>query len=62
MPDLPIGGGRLYELMRTGRFVLLDATAAHAAATPGRDRVDVVRADRATPYGAAATLLIRPDG
>ncbi|MFC4907426.1 rifampin monooxygenase [Actinomadura gamaensis] len=59
MRDLPLGRGRLYELMRTGRGLLLDRTGALSAGG-WADRVDHVT-------GAGAELdvpavLLRPDG
>jgi hypothetical protein len=64
MPDLPCVGGRLYELLRDGRFVVLDSTAAGTAAhavRAGAGHVHVVRGEPATP-GLPAVVLIRPDG
>jgi 2-polyprenyl-6-methoxyphenol hydroxylase-like FAD-dependent oxidoreductase len=53
---------RLYELMRGGRFLLVDADgAAHAAAAPWQDRIGLVRA-QSTLVGSATALLVRPDG
>jgi 2-polyprenyl-6-methoxyphenol hydroxylase-like FAD-dependent oxidoreductase len=54
-PDLPLaGGGRLYEALRAGRFVLLAPT---GEGVPGgwADRVDQVRS-------GGDRLLVRPDG
>ncbi|GAB3481713.1 FAD-dependent monooxygenase [Nocardiopsis coralliicola] len=68
VPDLPLSGDgvpeRLYELARSGRFVLVDASPAGAAAPAAAawsDRVDAVRTG---PLGLSTmdTLLIRPDG
>jgi hypothetical protein len=54
-PDLPLtGGGRLYEALRTGRFVLL-APEADGVPDGWADRVD-----HATAGGER--LLVRPDG
>ena len=60
MPDLPCVGGRLYELMRDGRFVLLDSTATGTVGRrrPGRRRAGERRARRAGGAGAARR---RPD-
>jgi aromatic ring hydroxylase-like protein len=54
-PDLPLtGGGRLYEALRAGRFVLLSPE--------GDDVLDgwADRVDHATAGGEQ--LLVRPDG
>ncbi|MFE9424568.1 FAD-dependent monooxygenase [Kitasatospora sp. NPDC006697] len=57
--DLPLAPGRLYELLRTGRGLLLDTTG--TLSTAGwADRVDRVT-DPAAALGAPAVLL-RPDG
>src|SRR5262249_61605525 len=63
VPDLMCTGGRLYELLRDGRFILADTTSggAAAAAVPGRSRhVHAVRCQTAVP-GLPAVLLVRPD-
>jgi rifampicin monooxygenase len=57
--DMPIGRGRLYELMRRGRGLLLDRTGS-LAVDGWSDRVDLV-ADPSPELGAPAVLL-RPDG
>lgn len=59
MPDLSLGHGRLYELMRDGRGLLLDQTGALSAAG-WADRVDYV-ADASEELDEPAVLL-RPDG
>ncbi|WP_295121661.1 FAD-dependent monooxygenase [uncultured Leifsonia sp.] len=59
LPDLPVGEGRLYELLRDGRGLLLDRTGRLSVAGWG-DRVDAV-ADPAADVAAPAALL-RPDG
>ena len=62
-PDFMCTGGRLYELLRDGRFILADTTSggAAAAAVPGRSRhVHAVRCQTAVP-GLPAVLLVRPD-
>ncbi|WP_437799583.1 FAD-dependent monooxygenase [Sorangium sp. So ce693] len=61
------GAARLYELLPTGRFVLLDLTGAvdlREAGAAWSDRVDVVRATAAPESDLAAldALLVRPDG
>ncbi|MBD0695486.1 FAD-dependent monooxygenase [Streptomyces sp. CBMA123] len=58
VPDVDLGPARVYELLRSGRGVLLDpeGTLAEAAA-PWSDRVD--RAGRGAPV---EPMLIRPDG
>ncbi|WP_328504021.1 FAD-dependent monooxygenase [Streptomyces sp. NBC_00457] len=66
-PDLPLSGAggvsRLYEALRTGRFVLLTADPSEAAALDGRvvDAVDVhaVADSRATVV--PPLILVRPD-
>jgi 2-polyprenyl-6-methoxyphenol hydroxylase-like FAD-dependent oxidoreductase len=66
IPDIAVDGSRLYELMRDGRFVLLDRTAngdaAHAAEKGWSDRVNVLRVTAATAPKWPAVTLIRPDG
>lgn len=57
--DLPLGQGRLYELMHGGRGLLLDRTGELSVAG-WEDRVDHV-ADAAEELDAPAVLL-RPDG
>lgn len=59
LPDVPVGGGHLYERMRTGRGLLLDTTGAFSA-DGWTDRVDTL-VDRGADLPAAA-LLLRPDG
>jgi hypothetical protein len=64
VPDARLGETRLYELMRGGRFVLLDRTDDGEVARTAEsfsDRVDVVRVPAAVPDWPAA-LLVRPDG
>jgi hypothetical protein len=60
MPDIECRGRRFYEVLRSGRFVLVTASeTATATATidwPGVDRV--VHTDAALP----AAMLVRPDG
>jgi rifampicin monooxygenase len=57
--DVPLKQGRLYELMRTGRGLLLDRTGVLSA--PGwSDRIDHV-VDVSAEIDAPAVLL-RPDG
>ncbi|TDQ01468.1 FAD-dependent monooxygenase [Labedaea rhizosphaerae] len=62
MPDLPLREhGRVAELMRSGRPVLLDFTGTLAeTAQPWRDRVDVYTDH--TDTAPADAVLIRPDG
>ncbi|GIF13643.1 rifampin monooxygenase [Actinoplanes teichomyceticus] len=59
MADVPLGRGRLYELMRGGRGLLLDRTGRLSVAG-WADRVDHVAAGGAGPDVPAA--LLRPDG
>lgn len=58
MPDIECEGARLYEVMRSGRFVLVTAAGTDAIAVdwPGVDHV--VHTDRTLP----AAILVRPDG
>jgi 2-polyprenyl-6-methoxyphenol hydroxylase-like FAD-dependent oxidoreductase len=55
MPDIPLIGGRLYEALRGGRFVLIGADAA---------RIDLPsQVDAAVPARPTGELLlVRPDG
>jgi 2-polyprenyl-6-methoxyphenol hydroxylase-like FAD-dependent oxidoreductase len=62
--DLPCVGGRLYDLMHDGRFVLLDATGnntAAEAAGAAAGQVQVLRCERSELTGLPAAVLIRPD-
>jgi len=56
----------MYELMRGGRFLLLDGTddrgVAHAAEEDWTGRVDIVRVLVSTAADLPAVLLVRPDG
>lgn len=66
VPDLPLTVDgrktRLFELLRGGRFLLVDVDgAAVGTAAPWKGRVDLVRAE-GTPVGRATALLVRPDG
>ncbi len=69
MPDVRLGRGRLYELMQTGRGLLLDTTGTRSV-EGWDDRVDRVvdrPVDPADPSGTrdpigAAAVLLRPDG
>jgi hypothetical protein len=57
--DLPVGSGRLYQLMEDGRGLLLDRTGTLSTGGWG-DRVGlVVDAEAAV---AAEAVLLRPDG
>ncbi len=65
VPDLPCGGSRLYELLRDGQFVLLDATRSGAAADAvGRlsAPMHAVRVESGAAPGLPAVTLVRPDG
>ena len=67
MPDLPCGGDRLYELLRDGRFVLVEssATASSGTAMVGARWSDRVRTTRTEPHavpGLPTVVLVRPDG
>lgn len=65
-PDADLADGRLYQLLRPGRFLLLDRTREGAAARATRegwaDRVDTVHDPAAVLTGWPALVLIRPDG
>jgi hypothetical protein len=58
MPDIECDGTRPYEVLRSGRFVLVTAagTDSNAVDWPGVDHV--VHTDRTLP----AAILVRPDG
>ena len=60
MPDVPLtGGGRLYEMLRTGKFILLGgAGQAPPAADGWADRVRFAERTRPHPH----LILVRPDG
>src|SRR5215831_10311112 len=63
VPDFVCDGGRLYELMRDGRFTLIDSTGTGAAAGAVQAwsrRVHAVRCATAVP-GLPAVILVRPD-
>jgi 2-polyprenyl-6-methoxyphenol hydroxylase-like FAD-dependent oxidoreductase len=77
MPDMNCADGRLYELLRDGRFVLVDATgtallaAARDAAGPvvpaqvsarWSDRVRTVQCRPGAAPGLPGVVLVRPDG
>jgi 2-polyprenyl-6-methoxyphenol hydroxylase-like FAD-dependent oxidoreductase len=66
VPDILVGGARMYELMRGGRFLLLDGTddrgVAHAAEEGWPGRVDIVRVLVSAAADLPAVLLVRPDG
>jgi 2-polyprenyl-6-methoxyphenol hydroxylase-like FAD-dependent oxidoreductase len=58
--DVRLRNGRLYELMRGGRGLLLDRTGGRLSVTGWEDRVDHVLDDGAEPDVPA--VLLRPDG
>jgi len=60
MPDVPLaGGGRLYELLRSGMFILLaGAGQALPAADGWADRIRLAERTRQHP----SLILVRPDG
>jgi 2-polyprenyl-6-methoxyphenol hydroxylase-like FAD-dependent oxidoreductase len=67
MPDLTCGRDRLYELLRDGRFVLLDASGSDSAQADlaGARWPDRVRTARSEPHavpGLPRFVLVRPDG
>lgn len=62
--EMPTAEGRLYELLRDGRFVLLDGTSGRAAAgraRPWAARVRAVGADTSAHH-LPRVVLVRPDG
>ena len=56
MPDIDCQGMRFYEVMRSGRFVLVTAAGTAGTDWPGVDHV--VHTDSTLP----AAMLVRPDG
>jgi 2-polyprenyl-6-methoxyphenol hydroxylase-like FAD-dependent oxidoreductase len=60
MPDLPLTGerGRLYEVLREGKFVLLAAADQVREAAPWAERIEVAARTREHPR----LILVRPDG
>jgi 2-polyprenyl-6-methoxyphenol hydroxylase-like FAD-dependent oxidoreductase len=61
LPDIPLANGRIAELMRTGRPVLLDFAGVDTDPVSGWDgRVDVVSVQ--SPQPPASAVLVRPDG
>jgi 2-polyprenyl-6-methoxyphenol hydroxylase-like FAD-dependent oxidoreductase len=64
-PDVECEGGRLYELLRHGGFVLIDATASGAATEAVEFSPGIVRAVRTRKHGdptVPAVTMVRPDG
>jgi 2-polyprenyl-6-methoxyphenol hydroxylase-like FAD-dependent oxidoreductase len=59
-PDVPCSDGRLYELLRDGRFVLVDTTGGAHDVGRWADRVRSARATHGA--GLPALVLVRPDG
>jgi 2-polyprenyl-6-methoxyphenol hydroxylase-like FAD-dependent oxidoreductase len=64
VPDVGCAGGRLYELLREGRFVLLDTTSGGAAAAVVGTSPQVLAVRGTGPAGSGfpAVVLVRPDG
>jgi hypothetical protein len=66
VPDAAIGNTRLFEAMRSGRFLLLDRTAGgHATRTAAADwqqRITPPHAADEPMPGWPVVLLVRPDG
>jgi hypothetical protein len=61
LPDVPLADGRIAELMRSGRPVLLDFSGVGGDTAAGwADRVDVITVDAVEP--PAGLVLVRPDG
>lgn len=59
LPDIPLGRGHLYALMRTGRGLLLDQTGG-LSVDGWADRIDHVV--DTSPQLEVAAVLLRPDG
>ncbi|GAA2891660.1 FAD-dependent monooxygenase [Nonomuraea rubra] len=59
MPDLRCAEGRLYELLRDGRHLLVDSTPSGAVARAAGDAVKVARHEGP---GVPGAVLVRPDG
>ena len=65
VPDVPCTDGRLYELLRDGRFVLVRAATTGVDDQMGAEWSDRVRSVCRAPGSAAelpTTVLVRPDG
>ena len=66
VPDATVRESRLYELMRRGRFVLLDRTGtgeiARVVEEGCSDRVDAVRLAAVATSNWPTVMLLRPDG
>jgi len=66
IPDLALdSGGRLFEQLHSGRFVLIDGIGAAASLSGWADRVRIVNAtllDAPAAWVGAALVLCRPDG
>ncbi|MEV4169157.1 FAD-dependent monooxygenase [Nonomuraea sp. NPDC049709] len=62
VPDLPCTAGRLYELLRDGRHLLVDATGQGAVAAAVGQAVKVARYAGPAVPGLPAAVLVRPDG
>jgi 2-polyprenyl-6-methoxyphenol hydroxylase-like FAD-dependent oxidoreductase len=61
-PDLPCVGGRLYELLREGRFLLVEEGSAAWATQPWASHVRPVRRVDIPGRETPAAVLVRPDG
>jgi 2-polyprenyl-6-methoxyphenol hydroxylase-like FAD-dependent oxidoreductase len=61
-PDVVCGPGRLYELLRDGRFVLVDSTPFGSVAPAVADAALVRTVQTRSAPGRADVLLVRPDG
>ena len=62
MPDVELGGTRLFELLRTGRGVLLDFGGLSGDASAWAGRVDLRRCAPPDGFGDLGAVLVRPDG
>jgi hypothetical protein len=62
MPDAACGDGRLYELLRDGRFALLGASGVDEVGARWSDRVRAVHVARGAIADLPGVVLVRPDG
>ena len=65
MPDVDAVGGRLYELLRDGRFALLAPTGTSGVKEVGAhwsDRVRAVQVEAGAVADLPGVVLVRPDG
>ncbi|MDT4918632.1 MAG: hypothetical protein QOH89_3332 [Pseudonocardiales bacterium] len=62
MPDVAGADGRLYELLRDGRFALLGGSRVDQVGARWSDRVRAVHAARGAIADLPGVVLVRPDG